>query len=370
MVSWKNVCKPKASGGLSFKSLAMMNRALHMKLAWGIISSPNNLWVQVLISKYKIDPYNLPPVLPTHYGSHLWRSLGQVWSEALASRRWSLGDGQSARFLWDLWVTDTVPLIAYATTTIPVGILDCKVADLVDVNGAWCWHRFDRYLPNHIILQIAALQPPSHMKDMDTFFWAHSKHGVFSTSSAYLALSEYDPKSADRDWQLVWKWKGPQSVRIFLWQAFHAGLKTKAELARRHLPISPCCDRCGAVCEDITHALRDCWLVKQFWLNIIPISKRHSFFNSRLHLWLCSNLAVNSKVGNVSNWAVFFGVAIWRIWYWRNQFLFNKLMLDPLALLVDVHTRAEEIHKLHNHPLLTRNIRTHMWISWHPPEWP
>ncbi|KAH9783694.1 reverse transcriptase domain-containing protein [Citrus sinensis] len=298
-----------------------------------------------------------------------------IWSgssphEALASRRWSLGDGQSARFLWDLWVTDTVPLIAYATTTIPVGILDCKVADLVDVNGAWCWHRFDRYLPNHIILQIAALQPPSHMKDMDTFFWAHSKHGVFSTSSAYLALSEYDPKSADRDWQLVWKWKGPQSVRIFLWQAFHAGLKTKAELARRHLPISPCCDRCGAVCEDITHALRDCWLVKQFWLNIIPISKRHSFFNSRLHLWLCSNLAVNSKVGNVSNWAVFFGVAIWRIWYWRNQFLFNKLMLDPLALLVDVHTRAEEIHKLHNHPLLTRNIRTHMWISWHPPEWP
>ena len=175
-VSWKNVCKPKAFGGLGFKSLAMMNRALHMKLAWGIIFSPNNLWVQVLISKYKVDPYNLPLVLPIHYGSHLWKSLGQVWSEALASRRWSLGDGQYAHFLWDLWVTDTVPLIAYATNTIHMGILDCKVADLVYVNEAWCWSRFDRYLPNHIILQIVALHPLSHVKDMDTIFWAYSKH--------------------------------------------------------------------------------------------------------------------------------------------------------------------------------------------------
>lgn len=90
-------------------------------------------------------------------------------------------------------------------------------------------------------------------------------------------------------------------MRIFLWQAIHASLKTKAELARRHLPISPHCDHCGAVCEYVIHALRDCYLVKQFWLNIIPISKRHNFFNSRFNLWLCSNLVDDSRVGNVLN---------------------------------------------------------------------
>ena len=42
----------------------------------------------------------------------------------------------------------------------------------------------------------------------------------------------------------------------------------------------------------------------------------------------------------------------------------------PSTLLVDVHTRAEEIHKLHNHPLITKNIGVHKWISWHPPAWP
>ena len=63
----------------------------------------------------------------------------------------------------------------------------------------------------------------------------------------------------------------------------------------------------------------------------------------------------------------FFFVALWRIWFWRNQFLFRQSFLVPSALLVDVHSQAEEIHKLHNHPLITKNIRVHKWISWHPP---
>ena len=98
--------------------------------------------------------------------------------------------------------------------------------------------------------------------------------------------------------------------------------------------------------------------------------KRHDFFNSLLHHWLRSNLVDSSMVGNVSSWAGFFGVALWRIWFWRNQFLFHQRLMVPSALLVDVYTRAKEIHKVHNHPLITKNIRVHKWISWHPPTWP
>ena len=244
------------------------------------------------------------------------------------------------------------------------------MVDFIDGNGSWCWSSFEQYLPNNIILQIAALHSPSHVKGRDTIFWAHSKHGEFTTSSAYLALSGYNSAAKDRTWRLIWTWKGPQSVRVFLWQAFHAGLKTKAELARRHLLTSSCCDRCGALCEDAMHALRDCPLVKQFWLNIIPISQRQGFFNARFYHWLCSNLADNSRMRDVSSWAVFFGFALWRIWYWRNQFLFNQTKMNCAALLVDVHSRAEETHKLYNSPLVTRSIRINTWISWLPPEWP
>ena len=94
-----------------------------------------------------------------------------------------MGDGLFVRFWWDIWVTNNVPLIAYATDIIPVEILECKVADFIDVNGNWCWSSFEQYLPNNIILQIVALHPPSHAKGMDTIFWAHSKHGEFTISS-------------------------------------------------------------------------------------------------------------------------------------------------------------------------------------------
>ena len=44
----------------------------------------------------------------------------------------------------------------------------------------------------------------------------------------------------------------------------------------------------------------------------------------RFHHWLRSNLVDDSRMGDVLNWVVFFGFAFWRIWYWRNQFLFNQ----------------------------------------------
>lgn len=225
------------------------------------------------MTKYGVDIHNPPPVLHTRYGSHLWKALGNVWSEVLASRHWCLGDGQPVQFWWDLWVTNDVPLVAYATDIIPSNILNGKVVEFVKDDGSWYWDRFESFLPSNIILQIAALQPPSPAKGTYLTFWAHSKSGRFTTHSAYLAISEDNSMHNNRLWRMVWRWKGPQSVRIFLWQVFHDRVKTKAELVRRHIPILISCDRCGAMTEDAIHALRDCPLVKRFWLLIIPDRK-------------------------------------------------------------------------------------------------
>ncbi|KAK9181143.1 hypothetical protein WN944_024280 [Citrus x changshan-huyou] len=370
MVSWRNVCKPKSIGGLGFKSLSMMNKALHMKLAWGFISSPESLWVKVLRTKYGVANDTLPETLHTRYGSHLWKSIGTVWSEVLASRRWCLGNGDSVRFWWDLWVTKDLPLAAYAMDTIPVHILDCKVSAFIKNDGSWWWDQFEHLLPNNIILQIAVVLPPSPMHGLDTCFWAHSRTGLFTTKSAYLMLTGSSSVIEDYRWRSVWRWKGPQSVRIFLWQALQDRLKTKTELARRHIPISEACDRCGASVEDTLHVLRDCVAAKTFWLKVVPLEKRQSFFNSNLSTWLCGNVEDVSRSQNISNWSVFFGIGVWRIWFWRNQFVFNKTSMDPMALLVDVSLRAEEMSKIHNHCLVTGRLKIDKWIRWHPPDWP
>ena len=90
-------------------------------------------------------------------------------------------------------------------------------------------------------------------------------------------------------------------MRIFLWLALQDRLQTKTELARRHIPISEACDRCGVSVEDTHHVLRDCVAAKTFWLKIVPLEKRQSFFNPNLSTWLCGNVEDVSRSQNISN---------------------------------------------------------------------
>lgn len=45
-------CSPKDQGGLGFRKMHDFNKAMVMKLGWGLINSPRALWVRVLKSKY------------------------------------------------------------------------------------------------------------------------------------------------------------------------------------------------------------------------------------------------------------------------------------------------------------------------------
>ena len=42
-------------------------------------------------------------------------------------------------------------------------------------------------------------------------------------------------------------------------------------------------------------------------------------------------------------WHVMFGVATWRIWYWRNQVMFNNKSWNGDLIVRDIKARAEKI---------------------------
>lgn len=71
------------------------------------------------------------------------------------------------------------------------------------------------------------------------------------------------------------------------------------------------------------------------------------------------NIEDKSEVNNIANWSVFFGIGLWRIWYWRNQFVFNQTSTGSGALMA-------EMCKIQNHPLVTGKIRAAQWIRWIP----
>lgn len=58
---WGSICLPKKQGGLGLQKMSETNRALITKLAWRVVTNPDNLWVHLVKLKYKCEgPMSIP----------------------------------------------------------------------------------------------------------------------------------------------------------------------------------------------------------------------------------------------------------------------------------------------------------------------
>lgn len=145
------------------------------------------------------------------------------------------------------------------------------------------------YSPSNIILRIASVYPPSQERGADQFCWADSKTGSFTVKSAYHAISKNIFSMDDCRWNLAWSWKGPQSIRIFIWLVLHDRVKTKSELSRRHFSCDTC-DRCGCGREDLLHAIRDYMVVRKVWNYFLLGHSGRYFYSLNKTDWMKYNL--------------------------------------------------------------------------------
>lgn len=229
-----------------------------MKLCWEVISSSDKLWVKVFYLKYGLESSNLPISLPDKPGSWIWTTIRSTWSATVHGAHWSICNGARIHFWLDCWVTKSNPLISLALQLIPQDFINATVNEFTNGHGGWNWSRFEHLLPNYTLMQIASIMPHTlHLED-DKIFWGLILEACSRFDQLMNLFADHD-----RTWSLPWTWKGPQSIRLFLWQLLHGKLKTHEELARHHIPVHVGCDRCGGVVEDILHALRDCSCIKQ-----------------------------------------------------------------------------------------------------------
>ncbi|CAN1813110.1 Putative ribonuclease H protein At1g65750 [Linum perenne] len=95
--------------------------------------------------------------------------------------------------------------------------------------------------------------------------WGLERDGRFSIRSAYLLITEEESAALDPIWRLIWRWKGPQRIRQFLWLVAHNRLLTNSERHRRHLAEFGSCQVCPGHEESVLHVLRDCPLASATW---------------------------------------------------------------------------------------------------------
>ncbi|KAL9462413.1 hypothetical protein AB3S75_000421 [Citrus x aurantiifolia] len=370
LVSWDMVCTPKSKGGLGFKKLEIMNHALIMKNNWSLITEPTKLSNKVLLTKYGVQMDEVPTSLPTRYGSPLWKAMGNIWEKTRGGIRWNIGDGETVSFWGDCWVTSLKPLAERVIQPIPNELLNKRAVDFLDGSGNWNWPLFSHLVPSNVLLKIAAIHPPTAAFGNDSYFLGGSPNGIFSVRAAYELLDESMGSGSQIDWRLAWNWKGPHSIRVFLWLLLHGRLKTREELNRRHITVSIYCDRCGGSVEDILHSLRDCVTARRVWSQLLPSQYHPNFFLLQLKDWIHMNLGRGHITASQEYWRVCFGVTVWRLWYWRNDVLFNHGSWDSSFIVTDIKARTYEILRCIKQPLTVKQKKVEKMIRWRAPTWP
>ncbi|KAG8473137.1 hypothetical protein CXB51_035140 [Gossypium anomalum] len=225
MVGWESICQPRSRGGLGFRHLQDQNFSFLMKIGFNLISEKDALWVRVLRSKYGWKS-EFPDSIQRSNCSHLWRSLSKVWPLFCENFLWSVGDGSIIRGWKDSWIPDAGSLSSYVENHSRLD-LESPLRDWVLPNSSWNVDLLSVWLPEAIIKRIKS----------------------------------------------VWKYKGPQRVRLFLWLAAKQRLLTNSERVRRGFGQSSLCSLCGHDSEDLLHVLRDCLIAKETWMLVVPTEK-------------------------------------------------------------------------------------------------
>lgn len=173
--------------------------------------------------------------------------------------------------------------------------------------------------------------------------------------------------AVDPRWQLIWKWQGPRRVRTFMWLAVQGKIQCNTELYKRRVVADMGCIRCNGVIEDAAHAFRDCVAVQGIWRKLFMGHAYANFFSLPLDEWIFQNLKSTEQRDDGRAWACTFGVALWRIWCWRNKFCFEGSAQSVDYIVKDIFSHAEEIMLTFDTSHGSKKTRIERVFGWKPP---
>ncbi|CAN1766118.1 Putative ribonuclease H protein At1g65750 [Linum perenne] len=316
-VNWETVCKPKCLGGLGLRSARDLNKAFLMKLVWGMLSRPNELWVQVMLTKYMKNSGQGWCLKRRSGFSATWRGMLSVWSDTINGLQWSIRDGNRTKFWTDTWLDSGITLIDFATNIQGVNHLS-SVFDFCHENGSWDFNKLENCLPPEMVLQVGGMTPPRAGAGDDTLVWGLEDNGRFSIKTAYALLQDLRLDDRDKKWKRLWDWQGPNKIKHFMWIVMQGKLMTNLERTRRHISNSDTCTVCGRGAESLDHLFRYCDVANAVWNACLPQVMSPTQRQWDFDTWWTNN--VGDHALNPT-----FGVVAWLLWSRRNKLIFEGI---------------------------------------------
>ncbi|KAK7245383.1 hypothetical protein RIF29_40223 [Crotalaria pallida] len=366
LLSWDNLCLPKTLGGLGFKRMKTFNDAFLMKLGWGILTKPNDLWVQVLKGKYARGRDFLKTVKSNNQDSSLWKRLAYLWPTLLDNVQFRIGNGKGTWFWKDRWIGDKITLQDFTLHQRDFDNDTTLVADMTDEDRNWDFGKLQDILNNTIIDKIRIMPPPEPELGDDELAWSIEGHGNFTVKSAYGLLSNEYHTVEVIPWETVWKSKCPERWKFQLWKTGHDRLLTNSRKSKWGLG-TPECKKCRDVEETTMHVLRDCPNAQQLWRILIPGNELLVFMLTDLIPWCRENISMRWGSFTIQEWRIVFLCSIYYLWQWRNNALADPNFIYPSNTAHFVLSQVRNSMEQEN-IAGTKRIET-LYVRWNqPPE--
>uniref|UniRef100_A0A2N9IBI9 Reverse transcriptase domain-containing protein n=1 Tax=Fagus sylvatica TaxID=28930 RepID=A0A2N9IBI9_FAGSY len=334
-INWGRLCSLKEDGGVGFRDIHSFNMALLAKQGWRLMSQPCSLFAKCFQAKYFPGVSFLKAKLGSN-PSYIWRSILAARELLRKGLRWQIGNGQQAHVWEDEWGQTTLHQCSN-----PMEVQ--WVADLIDAeSGSWDVSILRKVFDEDSVQRVQQVVL-TDCRRRDYPIWKHDPQGIFSVKSAYRvavgadlhceAVGSSDKTRNQRMWKHLWKLKIPNKVKFHIWRASLNALPTRFYLCRRRILQDPCCPICNSASETTTHALWACpyavsvWALSPGRLQKLPSSEVDFFLLAR-------QFFQDMECETRELWAVI----CWAIWYARNKFIHESLLLPPQQTL-DMATR-------------------------------
>ncbi|XP_075092316.1 uncharacterized protein LOC142172566 [Nicotiana tabacum] len=228
--SWNTLCMPVEKGGIGFRSLHDVTKALFSKLWWNFKPKPS-LWSPFVCQKYCKKLNHV--IVPWKRGSHIWRKKLECRDLIEHQILWQTKMGSSL-FWYENW---TGLGALYFLVPQDFGI-DENVHNVHDVtlDGEWDVDRLFELLPEELAVHILEkIKPPSTMRVLDRLFWMLETRGYFSVKSAWEYTRRRDePRKAYR---MIWVKGLPIKIAFFMWKVWKAKLPLDDLLKRASVKV-------------------------------------------------------------------------------------------------------------------------------------
>ena len=202
---------------------------------------------------------------------------------------------------------------------------------------------------------IQAVPVPLYSRGNDQMAWKYSSKGGFDMKSAYvLANNLLGAETFSGKW--IWSTLTLPRIQNFLWRCMHNSIGVREALARRGMSIDTTCPLCNVGVESMSHAFRDCPMVRTVWVQLGMSDPNSTFFSQDIRNWLKSNATAKPhQVHQGVHWYILFPFAIWLIWKQQNQVVFKNKGINPTLAKV-ITAQAMEFFHCVSYPRNNRHL--------------